>query len=162
MCQFFSSVCPSVNAAGSSSRQRPTRLVFALCLAPGSARSAASATAPGQAALWCTPPYATGKPRPEVCRSNFTTHVALLCCRASRVTVSVAVVTDVALTGLFDGETVDNNNGSPEAVRRLRANQDVESGRLVERGASQKSPHTVVWLIFFSSNILLLFPGDTY
>lgn len=52
----------------------------------------------------------------------------------------VSIVTDVSLTGLFNGETKEtshNNNTSPEAERRLKESKDEESGGLVR----QKSPH---------------------
>lgn len=47
----------------------------------------------------------------------------------------VSIVTDVPLTGLFNGETEEtshNNNTSPEAERRLKESKDEENGGLVK------------------------------
>ncbi|TMS18216.1 Synaptotagmin-like protein 1 [Larimichthys crocea] len=76
------------------------------------------------------PPYATGRQRPEACGSVF----VLLWGYPSDGFVVLAMVTDVPLTGLFNGETEEtshNNNTLPEAERRLKDSKDDESGGLL-------------------------------
>lgn len=56
--------------------------------------------------------------------------------------VVLAMVTDVPLTGLFNGETEEtshNNNTLPEAERRLKDSKDDESGGLVRKSVRNKT-----------------------
>lgn len=133
---------PSLDAAGSSSRQNQTRHVCASCLESGSVRFAANAIGSGPQAATSSEPVSVGRPRAKV---SFRYLNFFLCAfffplkgdlHQNDCALVVAMVTDVHLNEVFSGEEEEEEetfqrNVFPEVEEIPQGNKEKERGGLV-------------------------------